>query len=57
MGQPDIKKKSGIRDKFYLVLHYDSGCRNQEILDLKIKTLSLQALVLNYIVGKGESTE
>jgi len=37
LEQPDIKKKSGIRDKFYLALLYDSGCRNQEILDLKIK--------------------
>ena len=54
LEQPDIKKKSGIRDKFYLALLYDSGCRNQEILDLKIKDFVITGAGAElHIVGKG----
>lgn len=54
LDQPDIKKKSGIRDKFYLALLYDSGCRNQEILDLKIKDFVITGFGAElHIVGKG----
>lgn len=54
LEQPDIKKKSGIRDKFYLALLYDSGCRNQEILDLKIKDFVITGAGAKlHIVGKG----
>ena len=35
--QPDIHTKAGLRDRFFLELMYDSGCRDQEILDLQIK--------------------
>lgn len=35
--QPDTNKKTGIRDKFFLALLYESGCRNDEILRLKVK--------------------
>jgi site-specific recombinase XerD len=54
LEQPDIKKKSGIRDKFYLALLYDSGCRNQEILDLKLKDFVITGACAElHIVGKG----
>ncbi len=54
LEQPDIKKKSGIRDKFYLALLYDSGCRNQEILDLRIKDFVITGASAElHIVGKG----
>jgi site-specific recombinase XerD len=35
LKQPDDSKKTGIRDRFYLALLYDSGCRNEEIINLK----------------------
>lgn len=55
LEQPDTKKKSGIRDKFYLALLYDSGCRNQEILDLKIKDFVITGTGAElHIVGKGQ---
>jgi len=54
LEQPDMKKKSGIRDKFYLALLYDSGCRNQEILDLRIKDFVVTGFGAElHIVGKG----
>ena len=36
---PDRKSKTGLRDWFYIALLYDSGCRNQEILSLRLKDI------------------
>jgi len=56
LEQPDMRKKTGLRDKFYIALLYESGCRNQEILDLKVKDF---AITKNgegnlHIIGKGK---
>jgi len=55
IDQPDISKKNGVRDKFYIALLYDSGCRNQEILDLKVKDLVIDRSgeAELRIIGKG----
>jgi len=37
LEQPDINKKTGIRDRFFLALLYESGCRNNEILHLRLR--------------------
>lgn len=37
----DHTKKSGLRDWFYIALLYDSGCRNNEILSLRLKDICL----------------
>ncbi len=37
LAQPDTSTKKGIRDLFFMILMYDTGARNQEILDLKLK--------------------
>ena len=39
LKQPDINKKTGIRDRFFMALLYESGCRNDEILSLKLKNI------------------
>lgn len=39
LALPDRKKRSGLRDWFYIALLYDSGCRNQEILSLRLKDI------------------
>lgn len=54
LEQPDTKKNTGIRDRFFLALLYDSGCRDQEILDLRMKDF----VVINgnaelHVIGKG----
>ncbi len=52
--QPDLNKKTGIRNQCFMITLYDTGGRIQEVLDLQIKDL-----VLNiespyvYINGKG----
>ncbi len=54
LSQPDESKRLGIRDKFFMYLLYDSGCRIQEILDLKVKSFSIKTSgVQLHIVGKG----
>jgi site-specific recombinase XerD len=55
LEQPDLTKKTGVRDKFYIALLYDSGCRDQEILDLRVKDF---AITKNeeadlHVIGKG----
>jgi len=52
---PDISKKTNLRDRFYMALLYDTGCRNQEILDLKIGDIQINRVAahVNIIKGKG----
>lgn len=38
---PDISGKTGLRDRFYMALLYDTGCRNEEILSLKLGGIML----------------
>ena len=40
LTSPDPKKKTDHRDQFYMLLLYDTGARNQEILDLRIGDFS-----------------
>lgn len=52
--QPNINTKIGLRDRFFLELMYDSGCRDQEILDLRIEDFIVDKDNANLkIVGKG----
>jgi len=54
LSQPDIHKTVGLRDNFFLYLLYDSGCRIQEILDLKLRDfVVLKESAELHIVGKG----
>ena len=51
---PNVSKISGLRDQFFIALLYDSGCRNQEMLDLKFGDIKIQGETgcVN-IIGKG----
>lgn len=54
LSQPKENTLFGLRDKFYLSLLYDSGCRNQEVLDLKLKDFLIKPNGAElHIVGKG----
>lgn len=39
LEQPDINKKTGVRDRFFICLMYESGCRDDEILHMKLKNI------------------
>ena len=54
LSQPDTSKAIGIRDSFFMYLLYDSGCRIQEILSLKLKDFFVQKKAAElHIIGKG----
>lgn len=54
LAQPDRYKEIGLRDRFFMHLLYDSGCRIQEILDLTIRDFSVNSSGARLcIIGKG----
>lgn len=54
LSQPDTSKRIGIRDKFFMYLLYDSGCRVQEVLDLKVRSFFIKdGGVQLHVIGKG----
>lgn len=55
--QPNIAKKNGFRDRFFMILLYDTGARVQEMLDLKLNDFHLSSPTpFTYLTGKGGKT-
>lgn len=53
-AQPDISTRMGIRDLFFMILMYDTGARNREILDLKVKDFDVDSKTpCVFLSGKG----
>lgn len=57
LEQPDVNTRCGMRDRFLMILLYDTAARIQEILDLQMKDIHLndQTPCL-YLTGKGHKT-
>lgn len=53
---PDALTKKGLRDLIFLTLLYDTGARNQEMLDITIGDLHLENKSYAVITGKGRKT-
>ena len=50
---PDIKTKTGMRNRFYMILMYDTAGRCQELLDLKLKDFVISgSKPYVYLTGK-----
>ena len=57
LEQPEPATRCGRRDRFLMILLYDTGARMQEILDLKLKDLHLKDQTpCIYLTGKGNKT-
>ena len=57
LAQPDAKTMKGIRNRMILILLYDTGVRVQELVDLKVSDLQLQANnPFITVTGKGGKT-
>ncbi len=57
LRQPDVAKKNGFRDRFFMILLYDTGARVQEMLDLRLKDFQLgSSTPFVYLTGKGGRT-
>ena len=52
LRQPDLKKKTGIRDQFFMVLMYDAAARDCEMLSLRLCDLDPIGKTV-YLHGKG----
>jgi len=57
LKQPDPSTQFGMRDRFLMILLYDSGARIQELLDLQLRDLHLKDQTpCLYLTGKGKKT-
>ena len=57
LEQPNPTSRCGMRDRFFMILLYDTGARIQEILDLKLKDIHLNDQTpCIYLTGKGNKT-
>lgn len=57
LQQPDPRKSHGVRDRFLMILMYDTGARVQEILDLKVRDIITdEKHPYVYLTGKGAKT-
>lgn len=57
LEQPDPDTRYGARNRFFMILMYDTGARIQEMLDLKLKDIYLEAdTPCVYLTGKGNKT-
>ena len=55
LSQPNTKNDRGLRDQVLMVLMYDAALRCQEILDIKVRDIDLNAVSPCVLVtGKGE---
>lgn len=54
LEQPDSRKKKGLRDLFFMILMYDTGARNQEMLDIRLRDLHFEGKSPYVVItGKG----
>lgn len=55
--QPDTSKRVGVRNQCFMCLMYDTAARCQELLDFRLKDLSLTGNApFVYLTGKGNKT-
>lgn len=56
INRPDVNTPNGFRHRVILTLLYDSGCRVQELCDLKISDVHLTGTATVRLHGKGNKT-
>jgi integrase/recombinase XerD len=57
LEQPNATTRCGLRDRFFMILLYDTAARIQEILNLKLKDIHLNDQTpCIYLTGKGNKT-
>jgi site-specific recombinase XerD len=55
LSQPDTRKRTELRNRFLMILMYDTGARVQEILNLRLRDFALDFdIPLVYLNGKGD---
>lgn len=54
MSKPDTSTREGVRDLAILSLLYESGCRVQELIDLRYGDITFRAPNIIKVIGKGK---
>ena len=54
--QPDATTSKGLRDRFFMILLYDTGARVQEMLNIRLSDIQLGPLPKVTLFGKGRKT-
>jgi site-specific recombinase XerD len=54
--EPDVNTKIGIRNRFIMILAYDTAARIQELVDLRLRDIRLGKTPSIVITGKGSKT-
>lgn len=52
LRQPDVSKKMGVRDMFFMVLMYDTAARDCEMLSMRFGDIDIEKRTV-YLLGKG----
>jgi integrase len=54
LGQPDIYKRKGLRNQFFMTLMYDTGARCDELRSMRVRDLRIKSkFATAYLLGKG----
>jgi site-specific recombinase XerD len=53
LAQPDMTTDRGLRDRFFMILLYDTGARMQEMIDTRLRDLRLGKTPTIVLRGKG----
>lgn len=57
LREPDVSKQKGLRNRFIMILMYDTAARCQELLDLRLSDFILSGKTpFVYLTGKGSKT-
>ena len=56
LAEPDATTKLGLRDRFFMILAYDTAARVQELADLRLRDIRLGKTPTIVLTGKGSKT-
>ena len=56
LAQPDASTPKGLRDRFFMMLLYDTGARVQEMIDITLKDFRINKTPAVTLHGKGSKT-
>ncbi|GHU81353.1 integrase [Clostridia bacterium] len=56
LSEPDADSKMGLRNRFFMILAYDTAARIQELVDLRLRDIRLGKTPTIVVTGKGSKT-
>ena len=56
LAEPDTTTKLGLRNRFFMIMSYDTAARIQELIDLRLRDIRLGKTPTIILTGKGSKT-